>query len=215
MNSFNEHDKEMVKEEKFFDDICTKMKGYTGKQLIEFGAKAIADIFNAVAIDDMKQANADFDDEEALDFVALLLISYGDLVIGSNYSCGKRKNIEKMFRKAVSFAELPSAADLSDICEALFENENTPQENAEVFNLIYDESKDFDCELAHRLYIIGISLSLMDKLDNVMLQRCKEQMDVMGLHRYVNHKYDTPFMRDTKTGESYYSCDIDMGGESA
>ncbi len=215
MSSFDEHSNEMLREEQYFDKINSKMKNHSTKLLIEFGSKSIADIFNAIAINDIRSQKADFTEEDAVDYVALILISYGGLIIGDNYSSRKRSLIEKMFKKAASLIEIASAEDLKDICEALFENENTIKENSEIFHLIYSDAKDFGCDLAHRLYIIGMAFSYIDKLDASMFKRCKEQMEVMGLHRYVNHKYDTPFMRDTKTGESYYSCDIDMGGESA
>lgn len=215
MGRFYEHDDEMDREEKFFDGVCSDMSSFKNKQLIEYGAKSIADIFNAIAVDEINAQMGDFDEEDAVDFVALLLISFGGLVFGDNYSPAKRTLVEKMFKKAHSLADRPSASDLCDICEALFENENTAEDNAEIFHLLYGDAKDFGCDLAHRLYIIGIAFAFIDKHDDFMLSRCKEQMEVMGLHRYVNRKCDTPFMRDTKTGESYYSCDIDMGGESA
>ena len=215
MSSFDEHSNEMLREEQLFDEIHSKMKNHSTKQLIEFGAKSIADIFNAIAIDDIRSEKADFTEEDAVDYVALVLISYGGLIIGDSYCSRKRNLIEKMFKKAASLIELASAEDLKDICEALFENEITVEENAEIFHLLYSDAKDYGCDLAHRLYIIGLAFAYSDRLDESMLKRCKEQLEVMGLHRYVNHKFDMPFMRDTKTGESYYSCDIDIGGESA
>ncbi|MCQ2516382.1 MAG: hypothetical protein MJ094_05915 [Saccharofermentans sp.] len=215
MDRFDDHNYEMMREEELFNAIVTKISPYSNRQLIDYGAKAIADIFNAVVLDDLKLVYEDQAEETALDFVALILISFGGLIVGREYSSKKRTLVEKLFKKSVSLTEMPSAKDLEDICEALFENENTSAENAELFNLLYSDSRDYDCELAHRLYILGIVISMLDKKDDAMLAKCKEELEVMGLHRYVNHKFDTPFIRDTKTGESYYSYDVDMGGESA
>lgn len=208
MKSFNDYEKEMARERDIFDFILEKMTNQNNKQLIGFAAKSIADIFNSIIYEPGKE-------EDAIEHVALTLISYVGLILNHTYSSTKIHLMEKMFKWAASYTDLPSIEDMNDICEAIFENDNTPKDDMDVFHLYYSDSDDSNCELAHRLYVIGIVVSLLDKPDEDAIKRSKEQMEAMGLHRYVNNKCDTMFIKDSSTGESYYSCNIDMGGESA